>query len=283
MNRERAFQKYTPSHILFYLLLTLWALTTVFPFFWVVVNSFKDKALIQTNAFSLQFEATWDNYQKAFTRPPQSVWMAYANSLFISGLVTLGVILLAGMASFALVRYRFRGRQAVQVLVVACLMFPVFSTILPVYEMMAGIGAVNTPFSVILPQIAGNLSFAILLLSGYLRGIPLDLEESAFLEGCNVRQVLFKIVLPVCRPALATVGIFSFLWSYNDLFTQLFFLRNPERWTITIFLNEVSSQFGTDYGMMCAVVTLIVIPVLLVYLLLQKNIVRGLTAGAIKG
>lgn len=283
MKPERAFRKFTPAHILFYLILTLWALTTVFPFFWVVVNSFKDKSLIQTDAFSLQFEATLENYHKAFTRPPQSVWMVYANSLFISGLVTAGVILLAGMASFALARYRFPGRRALWILVVACLMFPVFSTILPVYEMMAGLGLVNTPWSVILPQIAGNLSFAILLLSGYLQGIPLDLEEAAFLEGCGVRQVLFKIVLPVCRPALATVGIFSFLWSYNDLFTQLFFLRNPERWTITIFLNEVGSQFGTDYGMMCAVVTLIFVPVLLVYLLLQKNIVRGLTAGAIKG
>ena len=127
------------------------------------------------------------------------------------------------------------------------------------------------------------MAFAIVILMGYIRGLPIDMEESAFLEGCNVFQVFYRIIMPVCRPAFATVAIFAFLWSYNDLFTQLFFLRSPQTWAITRFLNEVSSQFGTDYGMMCAVVTLIVVPVLIVYIFLQKNIVKGLTAGAIKG
>ena len=122
-----------------------------------------------------------------------------------------------------------------------------------------------------------------IILMSNIRSLPVDLEESAFMEGCNVFQVFYKIVVPVCRPAFATVAIFAFLWSYNDLFTQLFFLRSPQTWSITRFMNEVSSQYGTDYGMMCAVVTLIVIPVLVVYVFLQKNIIRGLTAGAIKG
>lgn len=276
-------KRFRPSQLVIYLVLILWSVTTVFPFLWVVVNSFKNRDIIQTNAFTLNFEATWDNYIKTFTRPPQSVWMAYWNSILISGVVTIGVVLLAGMASFAMIRYHFRGKRALEALIVASLMFPVFSTIIPVFQMLAAIGLRDNPVGVILPQIAGNLSFAMVILMGYIRGIPIDLEESAFLEGCNAYQVFYKVVMPVCRPAFATVAIFSFLWSYNDLFTQLFFLRSPEKWTITRFLNEVSSQFGTDYGMMCAVVTLIFVPVMVVYIFLQKNIIRGLTAGAVKG
>ena len=96
-----------PSHVLIYILLSLWALTTVFPFFWVLISSFKNKDIIQTDAFSLRFAPTLDNYVKTFTKPPQSVWMAYFNSILISGVVTVLVVLLAGMAAFAMVRYRF--------------------------------------------------------------------------------------------------------------------------------------------------------------------------------
>lgn len=279
----RSRRRFPFAQVAAYTVLILWALTTVLPFLWVIINSFKNKDIIQTNAFTLMFEPTLDNYIKTFTRPPQSVWMAYLNSLVISGTVTVLVMLLAGMAAFAMVRYRFKGRRLLDSLIVASLMFPVFSTIIPVFQMLSAIRVVDNPIGVILPQTAGNLSFAIVILMGYIRGLPIDMEESAFLEGCNVFQVFYRIIMPVCRPAFATVAIFAFLWSYNDLFTQLFFLRSPQTWAITRFLNEVSSQFGTDYGMMCAVVTLIVVPVLIVYIFLQKNIVKGLTAGAIKG
>ena len=276
-------KRFRVSQVFIYAFLILWSLTTVLPFLWVVINSFKNRDIIQTNAFSLLFEPTLDNYIKTFTRPPQSVGMAYLNSVIISGSVTILVMLFAGMAAFAMTRYRFRGRKALDALIIASLMFPVFSTIIPVFQMMSSIHVVDNPLGVILPQTAGNLAFAIVILMGYIRSLPVDLEESAFLEGCNVFQVFYKVIMPICRPAFATVAIFAFLWSYNDLFTQLFFLRSPKTWAITRFLNEVSSQFGTDYGMMCAVVTLIVIPVLIVYIFLQKNIIRGLTAGAIKG
>ena len=279
----RSRRRFPFAQVAAYTVLILWALTTVLPFLWVIINSFKNKDIIQTNAFTLMFEPTLDNYIKTFTRPPQSVWMAYLNSLVISGTVTVLVMLLAGMAAFAMVRYRFKGRRLLDSLIVASLMFPVFSTIIPVFQMLSAIRVVDNPIGVILPQTAGNLAFAIVILMGYIRGVPIDMEESAFLEGCNVFQVFYRIIMPVCRPAFATVAIFAFLWSYNDLFTQLFFLRSPQTWAITRFLNEVSSQFGTDYGMMCAVVTLIVVPVLIVYIFLQKNIVKGLTAGAIKG
>ena len=137
--------------------------------------------------------------------------------------------------------------------------------------------------SVILPQTAGNLAFAMVVLTGYMKGLPIELEEAAFMEGCNAYQIFFKVIMPLTKPSFATVGIFSFLWSYNDLFTQQFFLRNKEEWAITRLLLEISSREGTNYGLMAAVVTLVVVPLLIVYVCLQKYIIKGMTAGAVKG
>jgi raffinose/stachyose/melibiose transport system permease protein len=169
------------------------------------------------------------------------------------------------------------------------MMFPVFSTLIPVFRMEVGWYIASTGnrwasiLSVILPQIAGNLSFAIIVLMGFIGSVPIELEESAYLDGCSVRQIYHKIIMPVARPSFATVAIFSFLWSYNDLFTQMFMLRYPKEKTITLLLNEISSQAGVNYGLMAAAVVLVVFPVLIVYVLLQKNIIKGLTAGAVKG
>ena len=103
------------------------------------------------------------------------------------------------------------------------------------------------------------------------------------MEGCNAFQIFFKVIVPLTKPSFATVAIFSFLWSYNDLFTQMFYLRRPEMRGITVLLNQLTSQEGTNYGLMAAAVTLVVVPVLIVYIFLQKYIIKGMTAGAIKG
>ena len=140
-----------------------------------------------------------------------------------------------------------------------------------------------TMLSVILPQVAGNLSFAIVVLMGYIKGLPIELEEAAYMEGCNAFQIYFKVILPLTKPSFATVAIFSFLWSYNDLFTQMFFMRTPDKYAITMLLNQLTSKEGTNYGLMAAAVTLVVVPVIIVYCFLQKYIIKGMTAGAVKG
>ena len=256
---------------LIYIILIVWALTTIYPILWVIMNSFKDKKHIMSDAFSLPFGDlfTLGNYAEAFEKV--AILSAYRNSIIISGAVAVLVILMAGMASFALVRYRFRLNKTLYSLVIAAMMFPVFSTIIPVFRMEYGWGLAGSGnvwlslISVILPQTAGNLAFAMVVLTGYMKGLPIELEEAAFMEGCNAYQIFFKVIMPLTKPSFATVGIFSFLWSYNDLFTQQFFLRNKEEWAITRLLLEISSREGTNYGLMAAVVTLVVVPLLIVY------------------
>ena len=287
-------KKITPAKVLTYVVLTFWALTTLYPFVWVILNSFREKGLIRKDSFSIPMPGsgfTMDNYAKAMER--FDFGNAYLNSLLVSVSVTIVVVIIAGLAAYGLVRYRFRLRNFLThflySLIMAGMMFPVFSTIIPVFRMEAAWGIASSGnrwlslVAVILPQIAGNLCFATIVLMGFIESVPIELEESAYVDGCNVFQVYFHIIMPAAKSSFATVAIFSFLWSYNDLFTQNFFLRVPREKTITLLLNEISSQAGVDYGLMAASVVLIVIPVLAVYVALQKHIIKGLTAGAIKG
>lgn len=286
MERKKASNKWM---IPVYAVLIFWALTTIYPLIWVMLNSFKVKNEILANSFSLPVGElfTLANFRRAFDRVP--ILGAYVNSLIVSGSVTAFVMAFAGLASFALVRYHFKGREFLMSVVVASMMFPAFSTIVPVFRMEAAWGIVNSSnrwmslFACALPQIAGNLSFAIIVLTGYIRSLPLELEEAAFMEGCGALQIFTRIVVPLAKPSFATVAIFSFLWSYNDLFTQTFFLRLQTQWAITRLLKELTAMEGTNYGLMAAAVTIVIVPVIVVYACLQKYIIKGLTAGAIKG
>lgn len=272
-----------------YAILIFWALTTIYPLFWVALNSFKIKNEIIADSFSLPTGElfTLANYKRAFGRVP--ILGAYMNSLMLSGTVTVVVMCLAGLAAFALVRYQFRLRSFLMSVVVASMMFPAFSTIVPVFRMEASWGLVNNSnrwislVACALPQIAGNLSFAIIVLSGYIRSLPIELEEAAYLEGCSSFQIFGRIVVPLAKPSFATVAIFTFLWSYNDLFMQSFFLRIQTQWAITRLLKELTAMEGTNYGLMAAAVTIVVVPVLILYAFLQKYIIKGMIAGAVKG
>lgn len=272
-----------------YLMLSIWALTTIYPILWVIQNSFKAKDKILADSFAMPFGElfTMANYRKAFKTV--DVLGAYKNSLFISAMVAVLVVLLAGMGAYALARYKFRGSGLVNSLVVGAMMFPAFATVISVFQMEFAWGIANTNnwflnmLSVILPQVAGNMAFAMVVLTGYMKGLPIELEEAAYMEGCNTYQIYYKVIMPLTKPSFATVAIFSFLWSYNDLFTQSFFLRRPDMYSITMMLNNISAKEGTDYGMMAAVVALIIIPVIIVYCFLQKYIIKGMIAGAVKG
>ena len=282
-------RKTSVGMIVVYLVLIIWSLTTFYPIIWVVQNSFKAKDKILGNSFSLPVGElfTMANFKKAFKTT--DIFGAYKSSLFISTMVALLVILLAGMGAYALARYKFPGSGLVASLVVGAMMFPAFATVISVFQMEFRWGIANTGnwflnmLSVILPQVAGNMAFAMVVLMGYIKGLPIELEEAAYMEGCNAFQIYFKVIMPLTKPSFATVAIFSFLWSYNDLFTQSFFLRRPDMYSITMMLNNISAKEGTDYGLMAAVVALIIVPVIIVYCFLQKYIIKGMIAGAVIG
>jgi len=279
--REENRKKKILSKVPIYSILLLWAITTIYPFIWLILNSFKSSREILTSSFKLPQNFNLLNYTNAFEK--QNILRAYGNSLIISGSTMLIVLLVGSLAAFAMTRYHFKFKSIIYFMIVGSLMFPAFSTIIPVFKIIVKWGLVNHPLGVIIPQVAINLAFAVIVLMGFMDALPYELEEAAFLEGATISCIYAKVIIPLSKPALASVAIFVFLWSYNDLFTQMIILRRRDTFPVCALLNEISSKYGTDFGLMTASVVLVVVPVLIIYILLQKNIVKGLTTGALKG
>lgn len=278
---ETRLSRVSPWKCLIYIVLSLWSLTTIYPMFWLINNSFKPSGEVISRSFSLAGSFDLINYNTAVERI--NILKAYYNSLIISGSVVLLVMILAGLSAYVMARYKFPLKGVIYTALVGSILFPVFSTVVPVFTMLSKMGLVSTHLGLILPQTAGNLPFAILILSAYMATIPVTLEEASYMDGCSTWQRFAKIIVPIARPSFATVGIFTFLWSYNDLFMSLVILRKRESYPICVLLSQISSIYGTDFGLMAAAVTMTVVPVMIIYLLAQSQIIKGLTAGAIKG
>ena len=263
-----------------YIALSLWALTTIYPLCWILLNSFKSSQQIIDNSFALPTELFLDNFRSAFER---NILQGYANSLIVSLTVVSVTLIIGSMAGYVMARFVFKGKKIIYALITSTLMIPIFATIVPVFELLLRFNLFNNRIGLILPQIAGNLAFTISVLASYMSTIPQELEEAAIMEGCTPLQVFSKVIIPVTKPSLAAASVFVFLWSYNDLFSALIILRTRDKMPINVMLTDISSQYGTDYGLMAAVIAIIVVPVLTFYLVAQRFIVEGMTSGAVKG
>lgn len=264
-----------------YICLSLWAITTIFPLVWVLLNSLKPSRDIVNSSFSFPTDPTLENYVNAFNTI--DIGRSYLNSFIMSGSVVFFVLLFGGMAAFVIARMKFRFRGLIQTVLVMSLLIPAFATIVPVYRMIIKLDLVNTYWGLIIPHTAGFLPFTILVVAGYMATIPKELEEAAVMDGCSRWKMFTKIFVPISRPVFATCGIFVFLWSYNDLFASLVLVEHSNVRPIVVLLAHISSQYGTDYGLMTASIAITVIPVIIAYLFAQSTFEKGATAGAVKG
>lgn len=278
---QNYFENIGTGKFIIYMLLIVWASTTILPLVWVINNSFRSTGEILDAPF--QFPEGFDRSNYRWALEVINVLQSYKNSIIMSGSTVLLVLLLGGMAAYVLARMDFKFKGMIDIMLVVGLMIPAFVTVVPVYEILIKLGIVNTYLAFILPQTAGNLVFAILMLTAYMSSLSREIEEAAILDGASRWQIFSRIFVPMSRPAFATVGIFTFLWSYNDLFLALIYVSHKEVRPITVILTFVSSQYGTNYGYQATAVVVTVIPVLIVYMLLQKQIIKGLTQGAVKG
>jgi raffinose/stachyose/melibiose transport system permease protein len=264
-----------------YACLLLWSVTTIFPLVWVINNSFKTSQDVVNKSLALAIHPSWQNYVNAFSRI--DIGRSYMNSIIMSGSTVLFVLLIAGMAAYILARFRFKIRPVILSLLVLSLLIPAFATVVPVFELLLKLRLLNTYWALIVPHTAGNLPYAVLLLTAYMSSIAREIEEAAIIDGCNRWKIFTHIFIPISLPCFSTCSIFIFLWSYNDLFTSLIFVSQDQVRPIVVLLSQVSSRYGTDYGLMAAVITMTIVPVLIVYLFVQNYIQQGMTAGAVKG
>lgn len=267
-----------------WVILIVWALTTIIPLLWVLINSFKSSGEILRSSLTLPTSLDFSNYLTLINYPDVSIPQAFLNSFIISGSVVVLVVVTASMAAFALGRLQVRASTVIMAVLTACLLVPSFATVIPNFVTMRHLPfARGNWLAAILPQTAGNLCFSIIMMTGFMRALPKELDEAAIIDGASVPTIFLRISLPLCRSMLATISIMVFVWSYNDLFTSLVYISERSKQPICVILSMVSNMFGTDYGAMMAAVVITMLPLLLLYVVAQEQVVTGLTAGAVKG
>ena len=265
-----------------YFTLILWGCTTIAPMLWVLINSFKSSSEILSNALSFPSKISFDNFKALGTYSQINIPKGFLNSLIISGSAVTLVLLFGGMAAFVLARFQFPLNKPIKLLLVASMLVPQFAVIVPNIKILKFFGFNNTYLAVIVPHTAGFLNFAIIMIAGYMMSLPVELEEAAIIDGASIPKIFLRIILPLSKPIFATAGIMIFLWSYNDLLLPLVYLTGELR-PISVLLTQVSSLYDTNYGAMMAAVTVTILPVLILYVVSQEYVIKGMTQGAVKG
>lgn len=228
--------------------------------------------------FNLPTQVTVANYQAAWERG--NFVLAFANSTFVALAVTAAQIFTSALAGYALARLKFRGRQALILLVLATLVIPFQLLVIPIFLILKWGHLLNTYASLILPSAASG--FGIFLLRQFFMTIPIELEQAAMLDGANRFQVLWRIMLPLSRPALVTLFLFTFIGEWNDLFKPLIFTTRPELRTVQLALAEFQEQFTNSWQLLMAAVVISTVPIVLLFLLGQKQFIQGVASTGIK-
>ncbi|WP_396133658.1 carbohydrate ABC transporter permease [Chamaesiphon sp. OTE_75_metabat_556] len=228
--------------------------------------------------FNLPTQVTFANYQVAWERG--NFVLAFANSTFVALAVTTAQIFTSALAGYALARLKFRGRQALILVVLATLVIPFQLLVIPVFLILKWGHLLNTYVSLILPSAASG--FGIFLLRQFFMTIPIELEQAAMLDGANRFQVLWRIMLPLSRPALVTLFLFTFIGEWNDLFKPLIFTTRPELRTVQLALAEFQEQFTNSWQLLMAAVVIATVPIVLLFLLGQKQFIQGVASTGIK-
>jgi len=273
--------KLGPSNYYRWLVLTVAAVFCVFPLWATVIGGFKSTGDLRTNAFGLPRQWLADNYVSIVTGA--RFWQMLGNSAFIAGFTVVLTLLVSSMAAFVLAHLRFAGKKWVANYLALGLTFPFATAVLPVFIRVRDMGLLDTYWGVILPQVAFNLGFAIVLLHGFFSQLPKELFEAAFVDGCNYLRIFWQITLPLSRPILATVGVLAVVGSWNSFLLPLVMINNESLYPWPLGMMQYQGQYGTDWGKVLAYVSLTMTPAIIFYLAAQKHIVAGLTAGAVKG
>ena len=266
--------------VFFYGVAILLAVIALIPFLWMISTSFKSRgALMSIPIEWIPENPTWDAYIKVFSKFPFA--KTIANSLFISVSYTAITLLSAAMAAFAFAKLRFTGSRVIFGGYLATMMIPTQVTMIPLFVIMTKLGLKDTYASVIMPSIFRP--FAIFLLVQQMRTIPEDLLAAARIDGAGVFQVFRKIALPLCVPSLATLSITTFMESWNDYLWPLLMLGDKNKMTLPIALSTLNGQYATEYNVLMAGSLISMVPIIVIYMIAQKQFKSGMMAGDIKG
>jgi ABC-type glycerol-3-phosphate transport system permease component len=271
-----------------YMLLVLYLAAVVYPMFWMLYTSLKTSGEIQRNPFSMPSidDLQWSNFGNAWTK---GMFGSYFGNSVVVTIATVAVTVLFGaMAAYALARFVFPGAKPIFFYFLGGLMIPLQLAIVPLFFQMKELHLLGSRMGLVTAYVAFGMPFAVFVLTGFFRSLPSSLHESALIDGAGEFRAFWSVMLPLARPGLITVGIFSFIGTWNEFFMAFMFLSgygSEKIRTLPLGLANITivSQYRTDWGMTFAGLVLVMLPTLLVYIVLQKHLTKGITVGALKG
>jgi N-acetylglucosamine transport system permease protein len=265
------------------LLLAFWAIVVIFPFVWMIVTALKTDPEILSSPWTLPAALQWDNFSRAWTQA--RIGRFFVNTVVVLAGSLTGTLLVSSMAAYVLARFSFPGRQAIFYGFVAGLMFPVFLALVPLYFLVNDLHLLATYQGLSLVYIAYSLPFTIFFLTAFFKTLPAEVGEAAILDGANQYQIFFQIMLPLAKPGLIAMGIFNFLGQWNQFLLPLVLMPDEDKYLLSqgLYFLAVQQGYQNDYGALFAAMVITMIPTLIVYVLFQRRLESGLTAGALKG
>lgn len=268
------------KHIGRYILLGLWALLVLIPLWIMVINSFKPQPEIYNNPFALPVQGTLAGYSALFSTGAFGIY--FFNSLLITVLSIVGVMIFAGFAGYGIANWEHRIAKILLLLFVAGLMIPIRIGSINLLQIEKALGLLDKLVGLLPIYIAMGMPMAVLVLSEYFRTIPKELTQAAWMDGAGSFRIFWTIIMPLARPALATVAIFTLVNVWNDLWFPLIFIRSEDQRTLMLGVTRLFGVYQTDWTKILATLTMATIPILLLYLIMSKQFIKGLTSGAVK-
>ncbi len=265
-----------------YLILIIAAAIAIFPVFWIFATSFKPAAEVLSPELTILPQTfTTENYSAVLKGGQFWQWMF--NSVFVALATTVLGLMLASTTAYAISRFGFRGKKPVLFAFLVAQMFPGAILIVPLYNIMKDLGLLNTFAGLIIAYSTLSLPFAVWMLKGFFDAIPVSLEEAAMIDGMSAFGTFFRIILPLSLPGLAVTGFFSFITAWNEFMFALTFMTGESHYTLPVGLRTYVFEFNTQWHLMAAGAIIVTIPVLVVFLVAQRFLISGLTAGGVKG
>lgn len=258
-----------------------WLVISFYPFVFMVISSLKGRMefVIQPK-WALPEKFLYTNYFRVIEG---GFLRFFSNSVIVSGFSVLLIILVSSLSSYAISRIRFRFSGFVYTMFVAGMMIPIHITLIPVYNLTRAMGLYDNLAGLVGPYVSFSLPVSVFVLTGFMREIPLELEEAALMDGASRLQVYTKVIMPLSKPAISTVAIYNFIMLWNEFIYALVLLSSPKNWNLTMGLWNFHGQYSIDIPLIMATLTLAALPLIIVYIFLQEQVIRGMTTGALKG
>ncbi|MFD0695944.1 carbohydrate ABC transporter permease [Paenibacillus sp. GCM10027628] len=275
-------RKWINTKLFLQFFLVVFAIIQFYPLLWLVLTSFKTNIEI-TGSNVMGLPSTWrfENYKYVFVG--SKLGRNFLNSLLYTGITVIASGLLASMVSYAVTRMRWKFSKIVLALFMSGLMIPVHATLLPIFLILKQTHLLNTPWGLMIPYTVNAIPPAMFIMVGFFTNLPRELEEASVVDGCNIYQVFFRIMLPLIKPALVSVSIFTFLAAWNELMFATTFINNTNLMTITVAINSLRGLHMTEYGPIAAGMVIATIPTIVLYAFLSEQVQKSIVAGAIKG